>query len=183
MKKNTGTLLILIWVVLVDVAIAATAGWLMADIGAKNRSISSLVSETELRATESERLRSAKKVLADTELERREILRRFVPKDSEVSFISEIESLAREAGAEPKVESVAVEPAESRSDVRETLRMKVELVGSWDASFRFLRLLESSDYDIRIDNARIGKERVIVNGKPGPTRWVGNFDIAASKIK
>lgn len=107
--------------------------------------------------------------------------------DDIVGFIEELENLSRRAGVEGEIQAVSAGnyPGVDASKW-ESLNVVVSSTGSWEATYRFLSLLESLSYRSELRQATIERiEREGSEGEeaPGEILWQGDFTLAVLKNK
>ena len=112
-----------------------------------------------------------------------------VSKEGEVSFIENLESIARINGLSIEIDSLVFEDrGDSSSSLISVLKIKAKTKGSWYGSYVFLARLESLPFKIKIDRfslANTGTEVPVPDEKGGVPNgdWQSTFEIAVLKYK
>lgn len=93
-------------------------------------------------------------------LEKEELDKHFVKKDNIVDFLNYLEKLGGLVELETKISSVeAVEGLRA-----EVLEVGIKTLGTFEANYKFLKLLESSNYEIDINHFDLRKQNVKDDG-------------------
>jgi hypothetical protein len=113
-------------------------------------------------------------LLADTEADREELQKHFVPTEDPTPFLESIENIARITNVELEVDALRVEAPsgavsmESQKEIRTTLSVS----GTWDNLFWLLALLETMPYTSTITNTTISLKE-----GTGLTKWGGQIQL------
>lgn len=114
-------------------------------------------------ATREERLRAIEAIVADTRIERAELLSRIVAPEGTVTFIEEVERLAGRTGASLEITGVAVkefgeDATPAQRDLFEALTLTATVTGSWDAVYQFIALVETMPFPVAVQHAAVQSE-------------------------
>ncbi len=110
--------------------------------------------EWQTEQTRQEDLKSLESSLKSVAPERAELETHFAKSSDVVPFLDMIEKLAVATGAEAEVEQVSV------SDDKTSLIVNMKAKGSFDATYKFIRLLENSPYELEINSLNMQKQGV-----------------------
>lgn len=117
-------------------------------------------------------LNSLERSLKDVVKEVSMLQSHFVRTDDIVSFLNQIEYLGSLVGVKATIESV-----NSRDgDTGKVLTLGVKTVGSFSATYKFLMLLENSQYEVEVTEVNLNRQDAISSSIPNPV-WGGNFSI------
>jgi hypothetical protein len=119
------------------------------------------------------------------------ILGSIIPAEGSVQFIGKIESLAKAAGVGVRVQSVGISPASSLTSKAnpsnfDALSLSLSVQGKWEAVYRFLKMLESLPYKMRISSVSLSQsiysapEAYGHAGKP-QSFWSGSVSFSVLK--
>jgi len=162
----------------------------------KNQDTSVLLNNAERDLKKDEFLRVAKFSLDQNKVEVEKLDTFFVAKDGVPNFIEYIEGLGKESGAALSIGNVSVEPdTKNKDDFKEVLRLKVEILGSWQELFTFLSIIENLPYGIQIDSVSFAvdaSEEVLFFGSQNSTtesskiegnQWKGFVEFTLLKLR
>ncbi len=104
----------------------------------------------------------------------------FVASDGEVSFIEQVEGLAKKDGLTVSIDSVGITNTDTlTSGGIAYLTMKINTAGTWEHTYQFLSEIEDMPYRIFIDQTDIAS---MYDGSPANTgMWKGGFSIKVLK--
>lgn len=144
---------------------------------------------------------SIRNLFIETEESRKELSTRVATKSSLVGFFEELEVLASEAEVEmslsriqenieldqviPKQAPDSKEKPKPRNhpsaNYLEWMKMDIEASGTWEATYRFLTLIELIPYHIELSDIKFEQERLVNPAADGlemsPGNWRLNFTI------
>lgn len=120
-------------------------------------------------ASRLEEIKSLDRSLKMTTKEREELEKHFAKSSDLVPFLDTIEGLARKAGAAASTTSVDL----SQDDL--SLLVGLKALGSFQAIYKFLTLLENSPYELEFLYASIYRESAQAASPPSP--WEARFVI------
>lgn len=158
------------------VALGALGVWGVAYTQVRTTDSFAVAAKEKIRS-ESERenvLRGLARLYGETADERALLSSRIIPQDGIAMFIERIESTAKDVGVTLEIGTVVLGPASSES--LQTVTLTVHAEGSWNASLRFLRALESLPYGVRITSAAF-------DGLEKSGLWSDTFSVTALSVK
>ena len=117
-----------------------------------------------------EELRSLERSLREIQNEKNLVEARFAQSSNVVPFLDSLESLAKESGARSEVVSVDI------AKESEELLISLKTKGSFDATYKFIRLLETSPYYIKISSFDIERPRG-GEEQTAAREWTGFFSV------
>lgn len=168
------------------VAIVYAGMFLMVKI--KNEHISSMLNDADRELKRDEFLLKTKLILNENSESISKLDEYFVKRDEVPKFIENIENLARNIGVDLNVAYVSVE-AETRNkdDFKELLKMRVEVIGSWDSVMTFVSALENLPFRVLIQSVAVtsdkSQEELFFENSSSPSSWKGNIEFSVLKIK
>lgn len=113
---------------------------------------------------------------------RKKILSLFIPFTKAVSLIESIEKLGSYTGSEVSISSVSSDNIDSAMPGSfSKIDAHVEVVGSWVAVLRTLRLSETLPYQVSLSNIRLSSSGLSDNGD-GKRSWRLLFDLTSNMI-
>ena len=176
MKFHTSKFLIL----LVLVNLCASVGYylLFDNTRKETEKASTLSSKIDLGSQRSGRLSGLQSAVKETESERAQLTSFFLPTGSEVSFIEQVESLAKASGLSEKTSNVSEVPG--RVGGTKIVQVQIMVTGSWSNVIYFLGQLENSPYKLDIRNISLLEQSS--GSKKTPSTWAGSFDINVVEI-
>ena len=162
------------------IAVVTTYTVFFVGIKNKNEDISIIVNEIDSSIEKEAKLKSVKKLIEDTENERKKLDTYFVTDNSVVDFIESIEALAKEVEIDTEVVSVDI----SENDkISEALLLSLEVEGLWSNLFYFVSLIEELPFKIGISKVDIKAVYEDANKTKSSGSWKGviNFNVLKSK--
>ncbi len=141
-------------------------------IGQNEKIRESMNGEWQTEATRRDEIRSLERSIKAIQAEREQVETHFAQSSNVVPFLDTVEKLARDAGVSSEVRSVDI--AEDKSE----LIVSLETKGTFTSTYRFIRLLENSPYELEITSFDIGKGPASTDatGSTAPV-WGGFFTI------
>ena len=176
MKFHTKTTLII--VIICNVAVIAGYYFLFQHIVAQTQKARELTSTIDLGQQKNSKLSALRVVVKDTELKREQLATYLLPSDSEIPFIEQVETLARNSGLEVKTNSVS--SAAGSTDKIKTFQMQTATTGSWSNIMYFLSQIENMPYNIHVGSVSFGKQAAQA-GKTTSSAWTATFDISVTE--
>ncbi|MBI2630650.1 hypothetical protein HYW73_00330 [Candidatus Nomurabacteria bacterium] len=119
--------------------------------------------EWQAEANRRDEIRSLARSIKEIQAERTELETHFAESSNIVPFLDTLEKLAVLAGAKADVKSVDIEEEKSE------LTVSIQTIGSFESTYKFIRLLENSPYELEIISFDIKKS--------GAGEWAGLFKI------
>jgi hypothetical protein len=170
MKFHSTKILILI----IACNIAALAGYyfLFQYIKTQAQSASSLISALDLSQQKDSHLSSLRLVVKDTQTQRQQLATLLLPSDAEVSFIEQIEALAKKSGLTEKTNSVS--SVAGGTDATKVLKMQIGTTGSWSNTMYFLSQVEDLPFDVHVQGVSASKTG---------SSWAATFDVNVTETK
>jgi Tfp pilus assembly protein PilO len=159
--------------------IAALFGYyfLFQDIKAKAQLANSLTSTIDVGQQKNSRLSSLRAIVNDTEVKRQQLSGLLLSQENEVSFIDQIEGLAKKSGLTVNTNNVSSSAGDTGST--KVFQMQSTTTGSWNDTMYFLSQLENLPYNVRVQGVSLGKQSD-GNKKSAPS-WVASFDISVTE--
>jgi Tfp pilus assembly protein PilO len=111
---------------------------------------------------------------------------RIVDVNGTVPFISQLEALAKDAGATMVISTVEVKKAETEGDGFEYLTMSITSQGSWNSIYRLITMIESLPYKVAISKVTLKQETYTGQGgeSAAPTSgWSAGINMGVLKRK
>lgn len=196
MNKFSQTKNIFKAILIIDIIAFVLYGALFFLIKNKNQDTSTLLNNAERDLKKDEFLRVAKFSLDQNRAEVEKLDTFFVAKDGVPNFIEYIEGLGKESGVALSIGNVSVEPdTKNKDDFKEILRLKVEMLGSWQELFTFLSIIENLPYRVQIDNVSFAvdasEEALFFGGEASTTnsslsggnQWKGFIEFTLLKLR
>jgi len=168
MKFHSKTILILI--ILCDIVALVSYYFLFQHIEVQTKTASSLINTIDLGTQKNSQLSSLRTIVRETEGKRQQLVTFLLPNDSEISFIGQIESLAKSSGLDVKTNSVSSLAGDTSAT--KTFEMQVGTTGNWSNTMYFLDQIENLPYNILISNFSVSEQ--------GKT-WTATFDIGVTE--
>jgi len=162
--------------------------FLWRDIKSKNERISTLSQDISSESVRQDYLILTQKVIESVNTDISRINNSIVAKDGDVSFIENLETLAKSNGLTITIDSLIFEDSPQTSSAGLTVfRINAKTRGNWAGTYTFLSQLESSPFKIKINKFTfLGSEGETLDGKkPSLSNivWQGAFEIAVLKYK
>ncbi len=105
-----------------------------------------------------------------------------VSPDGIVSFVEEIERVAKEAGVVVKIDSLDEGEAEPKSTTVGRLRLGFTVRGTWEEVVRFSALLDGTPYQVFVLGATFATDKT--SGEETKKRlWVAGWSVSVPKLK
>ena len=157
------------------------------DIKSKNERVSSLQNDLSQEKNKQDYLISTQKVLQSIDPDVTRIKNSVIPKDGDVKFIGDLESLARGDGLTIDISSLLIDDnPENTSNSIDVLKIDAKIKGPWLATYTFLSQLESLPYKVKVNTF----DFVNATDVSGPDRvisfnsdWQSVFQINVLKYK
>jgi len=136
-----------------------------------------LADKIDLTNQQNNKLSDLQATVKDTEAERQQLLSFLLPTGSEVSFIEQIEGLAKASGLDGKTNNVAETP----NQIAGVKQLDIQLTetGSWNNAMYFLGQLENLPYNLDIRGISLIEQPSGVKNKAG--LWTGSFDFSVTE--
>lgn len=175
MKSNSTKVLILI--IICNLGAIAGYYFLFQYIKTQSNAALSLTSTINLSQQKNSHISSLRAVVKDTEGERQQLTAFLLPKDAEVSFIEQIENLAKSSGLSVTTKSVF--SAAGNTKAVKIFQMQLETTGSWSNTLIFLSQVESLPYNIQVPGILLNKQPAV--GKTAGSVWMATFDLSVTE--
>ncbi|OHA87951.1 MAG: hypothetical protein A2653_01840 [Candidatus Zambryskibacteria bacterium RIFCSPHIGHO2_01_FULL_43_25] len=176
--------------IVLNIAIWSAVAFVAWNMDNRHDAVILSLSSTEKDLKKDEDLRAIKRSLADNVVTLERINDFFITPDGVVYFIELIENLGDGSGISLNISSVTTESdPKNKSDFKEIIRLRLETIGSWQNTYRFLSLLESLPYKGTIEqvnlNINLSGEKLLFDVAPTkePRTWKGYFEVSFLKIK
>ena len=194
MKKLTFTQKIFAGVLGVNILVFGVYGFLYWKIQDQSKKTSVLLAQEITDRQKDDSLRAIKISLDENKDFISQIDSFFIAPDGVVNFITSLEKLGRESGVGVNVSSVAVAPdAKVANDFKESLKLKLDVSGSWQDVLHFLSRIENLPYRVQFDGASVTLQKTATGinftssstprKRSGEEEWVGSFDVRFLKLK
>lgn len=119
----------------------------------KTANIKSDIQLSEIKYTRLEILRKATENTSD---QKSRIEQLFVGQSGAVDFIGKIEDMAKNSGLTYKTDTVETEPMPGSEDLgKELVTINMTTTGLWSNTIKFLKLIESLPYSVKVNNIRL----------------------------
>lgn len=130
------------------------------------------------------------KQLQNSDADIKKIESAIVPSGDVVSFIEELESVAKANGLVIKNDSITEEQESNSKQASTTtsfLKIKSQIGGSWEGTYKFIAELESLPHKVRINSINFGSsgDSIASGGSTVPVTgsWTAVFEIRVLKYK
>ena len=148
--------------------------YILSDIRSKNKYLASVAGEF---ATASEKEQKIADIKSDVRINadnKAYLDAHFVDGGNIADFFGEIEELGRQAGV-----SVEIGTADFTKDKVKKLKLSFRAVGSYNAVYTFVRLLESSKHEFAEKRVALSRDfsQATEGAKPGVSLWRGEFEL------
>lgn len=173
-KKST----IIILSLLAAAAVLVYAGMFI-KVARLNAEVSEIQAKIDSQGNKDAALRLSGKSLVETQAERSSLVSFFVAEDGPVSFIENLETLARSTGALIKIDSLSIDALSNQRF--EKLSVRVEAIGPWNSVYKFLILVENMPYAVNISRVLISEDTDASNKTSGKWRLEMSFDVLKFK--
>lgn len=144
-----------------------------------NAEISEIQTKIQSQGNKEASLRLSGKTLVETQDERNSLSSFFVAEDGPVSFIENLESLARAAGVDVNIDSLSVDAWPN--DRFEKLSVRLEAVGAWSDIYKFLILTENMPFVLNITRVLISEDTDTSGKSSGKWKLQTSFDVLKLK--
>ena len=162
---------IIIWL---SVCVAASAGYgfWYAVVADKSTAVADLQNEINTKTETSIRVAAARAALAEIADDESLVQSYFVPETGVVSFIDDLEALARAQTATMKVLSVSTDGGTKQ--LTPVLLLTVSIDGTFDAVMRTIGAVEYAPYDLSVSKFSLGKV--------GKNSWHTNLELVVGSV-
>ncbi|MDO8593646.1 MAG: hypothetical protein Q7R59_01990 [bacterium] len=158
-----------IWITVCIAAIAGQGFW-YAVIANKSVAIADLQNQIDTKIETADRIASARSALAEIAGDESAVQSYFVPETGVVSFINNLEMLARGQTAVLKVLSVSIGGA----DTQPTLVFSLSVSGTFDAVMRTIGAIEYAPYNLSISKLALGED--------GKNSWHADAELTVGSV-
>lgn len=126
-----------------------------------------------------------KKQLQTLDPEIKKVGKTIVGSNDVISFIEELESIARNNGLSIKNNSISEEVDAKLSSTTVFLKIRSETNGPWSGTYKFLSELESLPYKVRVNSFSMSSGQTTdASGLPSVSgSWLSTFEIKVLKYK
>lgn len=177
-------------ILMIALTLASFGGYMYATryIGSLTEKTSKLKSDIELAEIKNRNLQTLQRAAQNTGDEKEKITSYFVGKDGAVSFVSEIEGLAAASNLKYTTDTIeTTNLPELEGQGKELLHVVFTSNGSWNNTVKFLSLLESLPYSMRIEKLDFDSARLDAaagTSTPASSRsWKMTINFSVVKIK
>jgi Tfp pilus assembly protein PilO len=155
--------------------IAAAVGYYLLFQYTKTQSAAaaSLTSAIDLGQQKNSRLSSLRATVKDTDGKRQQLETFLLSSDTEIAFIEQMESLAKNSGLSAKTNNVSSIAGEA--NLTKVFKMQMEVTGSWSNIMYLLDQVESLPYGVRVIGVSLNRQSA--GGKSAGSAWVATFEI------
>lgn len=180
MSKTNKIFVFLILCNLVLVAGLGSAFWYLKE---KNSEISTWKNEVKVFKDRASKVRSISQLLEETRSEREVIDSFFVSDERVVSFIENLEALARQRGLVVSTDSIQVQDIE-KSNLKQNLQVQLNTIGNWNNTFHFFKQVENLPVGLKVDSVSLNKNTVLSQEADTVSHeWRMSLRLSVSKIK
>jgi Tfp pilus assembly protein PilO len=163
---------ILILIVICNIVAIAGYYFLFQHIKTQAQAASLLINALDVSQQKDSRLNSLRSVIKDTQVQRQQLVTFLLSSDAEISFIEQIEALAKNSGLTEKTNNVS--SVAGGADAIKTLQMQIGTTGSWNNTLYFLSQVENLPFDVHVQGVSINK---------ASSSWTATFDINVTETK
>lgn len=163
-----------------------TIYYVYSDIKSKNETILTVEQDLSSKNEKHEYLMSLQNLVESIDPQVKKIESSIIPKSGDVAFIEELESLGRSEGLLVEIDSLnlAGDPKISSSTLS-MLKVKFRATGAWAEVYKFVSIIESLKYRIKINKFTLSsKEELTATKNPnGNKEWQGIFEVSVLEYK
>lgn len=176
---------ILILCIILNLLIWAAFAFFFLKIRTQTNRISDLTSEVGVDIDRDKNLRTTKAMLDENEVAISQLDSYFVKSDGVVDFINSLESMGNKNGVSINISSVSVESdVKAKATLYETLRLKIEISGTWANVTNFIAILENLPYGVNISQVSlVSVPSALSDSGKGSVSWRGAVDFGVLKLK
>lgn len=170
---NSKLKIILILIVVCNLAAFAGYYFLFQKIKTDTQTASALSDVIDVGQQKNSHLNSLRADVKDTESKRQQLVGLFLSSDEEISFIEQVENLAKSSGLKVKtsnVSSVVVDTSPTK-----VFQMETETAGNWSNQMYFIAQVQSLPYSIAVH--QVSLINVAAGGVATSTPWAMTLDI------
>lgn len=150
---------VIISILIANLVVASAYFFLFAEVWSKNKKIASIESEIAGQNEKDVKLQFIGKLLEETKEKRELVSKTFLNSDGAVSFIEEMERLAKNNNVSINIDSITID--KNFSNNKEKINLRIKADGSWKNLYKFFGLLESLSYNIDISRISWSKDSKI----------------------
>lgn len=183
MKNKSNLKKILIVVIILETIVILGYYLLFSKIIDKNKNISFLKNNLAMQIDRQQYMLSMRKNFRSTDSDITKINQSIVDKEEDVSFIENIENIARRNNLSIKIESLYLKNDPSFPNDLVILSARITIVGGWQGLYSFLNEIESLPTKIKINKLAITKNMDAQNDSIKIGDWQGVFEINVLKYK
>ncbi len=186
MYSHKSSKIILAFLSLLILALFAVIYFVYNDIKLKNERISVLDTDLLVESNKQRYLLSTQIQLEKINNDIVRIDHSIVPTGGEVSFIEDLESIAREDKVAMSIDSlVSSAEFDSASSSLSRLAIKAKTKGGWSGTYKLLAQIESLPVKVKVDKLNLVNFVDSVPGSKAPpvNSWDGTFEITVLKYK
>jgi Tfp pilus assembly protein PilO len=164
-----------ILIIIIACNIVAMVGYyfLFQYIKKQTTAASSLSSTIDLGQQKNSHINSLRSLVKDTESQRQHLATFLLSSDNEISFIEQIENLAKNSGLAVRTNNVS--SLAGGAETTRVFQMQTQTVGSWSNTLYFLSQVENLPYGIKILGVSLNRQSA--DGSTGGSSWVTTFDV------
>jgi hypothetical protein len=172
----------LILALLLNIVAISLYVYLFVDIVNTQKEITISFDEIERHELDRVKLESVRNIIRDTEHDRAIVESYFVRTDGMVAFISNLESLASEAGVNMEINSINENNDYESLQTIGYINIMIVADGLWDNVYRFIAMVENLPLKLDIKEAQIEAKGGIQGPSEGPRRWEASLSVEVGKI-
>ena len=166
---------ILILVILCNLVALTGYYYFFGDIEAKTKAAANLTDTIDVGQQKNSRLSLLRSTIKNTEVSRRKLSTFLLSDEAEVSFIEQMENLAKSNNLGVKTNNVS---SATSTDVTKVFQMQSEVTGSWNGIMNLLNQIDNLPYDVRVQSVSLNKQE---QGKVSGLVWVASINISVNE--
>ncbi len=153
--------------------------YIFMDIKTRSENISTLSQELSMQSNKQGYLVSTQKMINSISSDIDRINNSIVPKDGDVAFIENLETLAKDNGLTIDIDSLVFEDDSKLEAIDVTaFKIKAKISGGWIGTYTFLSQIESMPLKVKINRFASS-----ANSQATTSVWQSSFDITVLKYK
>ncbi|HRH27081.1 MAG TPA: hypothetical protein PLZ99_02900 [Parcubacteria group bacterium] len=156
------------------------------EIRIKNETILTIEQDLNSKSTKHEYLASLQKLFESIEPKINKVESTIIPKQGEVAFIEDLESMARNLNIDITIDSLNLSSdTKSSTTTLSVLNVRAKYSGSWPNVYRFISEMESQEYKVKINRITLSnQEELTATRNPNTHKnWQGVFEISVLEYK
>ena len=179
--KNSSSKKTVLFLLVLIVLIFVAYYFLYSNLKTKNQNISTLSQELLMQNSTEGYIVSTKKMMDEHMGDINNINNSIISKDGDVTFIENLETIAKNNNLAVEINSLQFEDNPQLSSAGLTsFKIIIKTVGNWGGTYRFLSQLESSSFKVKINKSSIIYNDLLAESGGA---WQGAFEIVVLKYK